>query len=245
MLNAMHCRVHQVANGQEAVEIVRKVVFDLVLMDCEMPVMDGYAATEAIRGWERDLVEPKRLPIVALTAHALAEDRQRCLDVGMDDFLSKPFSMNDLRSILAQSLPTVNEAPGSEPHENGDSLGADTQQRDAVIRTETLDMIGALDPSHGKELATQVIGVYEENSIELIKTLSDALNDGDEDRLRTAAHALKSSSGNVGATRLMAMCRAIEMAAREKEFTRLPEQFAAMKREHSQVLDELRKWSQQ
>jgi CheY-like chemotaxis protein len=244
MLNAMQCRVDQVANGQEAVELVRKVNFDLVLMDCEMPVMDGFAATAAIRQWERDLIETNRLPIVALTAHALAEDRKRCLEAGMDDFLSKPFSMDDLRSVLARSLPIVDEPPAGQFSVN-DALpktGGDDPY--AVIQTKTLDMIGALDPSHGKDLAAKVIEVYEENSLELIKSLSDALNHGDEDRVRTAAHALKSSSGNVGATRLMAMCRAIERAAKEKELMGLSEQIAGVKREHSQVMDELRKWSQ-
>lgn len=244
MLNAMQCRVDQVANGQEAVEIVRKVDFDLVLMDCEMPVMDGYAATEAIRQWERDLIETDRLPIVALTAHALAEDRQRCLEAGMDDFLSKPFSMSDLRSVLAQSLPIVDEPAANNLSANHDSPKTIGDDPNAVIQTKTLEMIGALDPVHGKELTAKVIRTYEENSTELIRSLSDALNHGDEDRVRTAAHALKSSSGNVGAARLMAMCRAIEKAAQEKELVGLPEQFAGVKREHSQVLDELRKWSQ-
>ena len=243
MLHAMHCQVDQVANGQEAVEIIRKVTFDLVLMDCEMPIMDGYAATTAIRDWELDLVDTDHLPIVALTAHALAEDRRHCLEVGMDDYLSKPFSMADLRTVLAQWLPTVkDEADANAIASDEDPSNA--EDLDAVIHTKALEMISSLDPDQGKELAAKVIGVYEENSIELIKVLSDALTDGDEDRIRTTAHALKSSSGNVGATRLMAMCRSIEMAAREKELTGLAEKFSAMQHEHSEVLDELRKWAQ-
>jgi len=243
MLSAMHCLVDQVTNGQEALEIVRKVDFDLVLMDCEMPIMDGYAATEAIRDWERDLVEHGPLPIVALTAHALPEDRQRCLDTGMDDYLSKPFSMNDLRSVLAKWLPTVTGADTHDVSANDETSSADDQESDVAIHTRALEMIGLLDPAQGKDLANRVIGVYEDNSIELINTLSEALNDGDADRVRTAAHALKSSSGNVGATRLVTMCRAIEMAARDKELNGLIERLTAVKREHAQVLGDLRKWS--
>jgi HPt (histidine-containing phosphotransfer) domain-containing protein len=122
---------------------------------------------------------------------------------------------------------------------------ADDQKSDAAIHTKALEMIGLLDPAQGKELANRVIGVYADNSIELINTLSEALNDGDVDRVRTAAHALKSSSGNVGATRLVTMCRAIEMAARDKELNGLTERLAAVKREHVQVLGDLRKWSQE
>jgi signal transduction histidine kinase/CheY-like chemotaxis protein/HPt (histidine-containing phosphotransfer) domain-containing protein len=245
MLSAMNCLVDQVTNGQEALEIVRKVDFDLILMDCEMPIMDGYAATEAIRDWERDLVEHEPLPIVALTAHALPEDRQHCFDTGMDDYLSKPFSMNGLRSVLAKWLPTVPDIGTQDVSANDEMSPADDQKSDAAIHTKALEMIGLLDPAQGKELANRVIGVYADNSIELINTLSEALNDGDVDRVRTAAHALKSSSGNVGATRLVTMCRAIEMAARDKELNGLTERLAAVKREHVQVLGDLRKWSQE
>jgi two-component system sensor histidine kinase/response regulator len=244
MLNAMNCKVDQVTNGQEALEIIRKVDFDLVLMDCEMPVMDGYAATEAIRDWESDRVEHVSIPIVALTAHALPEDRQHCLDSGMDDYLSKPFSMNDLRSVLAQWLPTATDEAGQNDEDRSD-LSLDSEQApETAIHTKALEMIGSLDPIQGKELAIRVIGVYEDNSAELIDTLAEAMTDGDVDRVRTAAHALKSSSGNVGATRLVTLCRDIEMAAREKELDGMIEQLAVVKREHAQVLGELRKWSQ-
>ena len=244
MLNAMCCKVHQVANGQEAVEIVRKVIFDLVLMDCEMPIMDGYAATEAIRNWERDLVEHRSLPIVALTAHALPEDRRHCLNTGMDDFLSKPFSMTDLRSVLAKWLPTVTDIVTQAVDTIDHPSSATDQDPETAIHAKALEMIGLLDPAQGKDLVTRVIGVYEENSFELIDTLSEAMSDGDVDRVRTTAHALKSSSGNVGATRLVRMCRDIEMAAREKELNEMNEQLSAVKREHAEVLGELRKWSQ-
>ncbi|MDH3509871.1 MAG: response regulator [Gammaproteobacteria bacterium] len=244
MLAAMHCQVDQVTNGQDALEIVRKVNFDLVLMDCEMPIMDGYAATEAIREWERDLVDHQRLPILAITAHALHEDRQHCYEAGMDDYLSKPFSMKELRSILAKWLPTTKAFDAQEVGENVKPSSNVDQEPDTAIQIEALEMIGLLDPAQGKNLATRVIGVYENSSIELIDRLSDALSDGDVDRVRTAAHALKSSSGNVGAARLVTMCRDIELAARDKELNGLIERLAAIKKEHAQVLGELRKWSQ-
>jgi HPt (histidine-containing phosphotransfer) domain-containing protein len=220
------------------------VDFDLVLMDCEMPVMDGYAATKAIRDWESDLVEHVSIPIVALTAHALSGDRQHCLISGMDDYLCKPFSMNDLRSVLAQWLPTATDDASQDGNDRSDGSLDSEQPPENAIHTEALEMIGSLDPVQGKELAIRVIGVYEDNSAELIDTLAEAMNDGDVDRVRTAAHALKSSSGNVGATRLVTLCRNIEIAAREKELGGMIEQLAAVKLEHAEVLGELRKWSQ-
>ena len=97
MLERLGCEVRVARNGAEAVEMVFNDRYDFVLMDCQMPLVDGYAATEQIRARERG---SRRIPIVALTAHALAEDRTRCLQVGMDDFITKPVGLDDLRNVL-------------------------------------------------------------------------------------------------------------------------------------------------
>jgi signal transduction histidine kinase/CheY-like chemotaxis protein len=97
MLERLGCEVRVAKNGAEAVQMVFADQYDFVLMDCQMPVIDGYAATEQIRARERGA---RRIPIVALTAHALAEDRTRCLQVGMDDFITKPVGLDDLRNVL-------------------------------------------------------------------------------------------------------------------------------------------------
>ena len=149
-----------------------------------------------------------------------------------------------LRSVLAKWLPTKTEIANQDIGASDESALIAAEESGSAIHTKALEMIGSLDPAQGKELASKVIGVYEENSIELMQALSDALNDGDEDRVRTTAHALKSSSANVGATRLTTMCRNIEKAAGEKQLNGLLEGFSAVEREHSQVLGELRKWSQ-
>jgi two-component system, sensor histidine kinase and response regulator len=95
-----------VVNGEEAIASVRTTHFDLVLMDCQMPVMDGYAATEAIRNWER-MSGRARTPIIAMTANAMAGDRERCLASGMDDYLTKPFKRDVLGAMLAHWLPPL------------------------------------------------------------------------------------------------------------------------------------------
>jgi CheY-like chemotaxis protein len=93
-------RAHVVENGLDALAAIERGARpDLILMDCQMPVMDGYTATEKIRQWEASRDQPG-IPIVALTASAFQEDRERCLVVGMDDFLSKPFSIDDLVGVL-------------------------------------------------------------------------------------------------------------------------------------------------
>jgi CheY-like chemotaxis protein len=99
MLQRLGCRTDVVANGAEALEAVRSKRYDLVLMDCQMPVMDGWAAAAAIRAGER---EGTRLPIVALTANALSGDRERCMEAGMDDYLTKPLSLIQLHEQLTK-----------------------------------------------------------------------------------------------------------------------------------------------
>lgn len=100
MLRKMACEVTLATQGEEALEAVRRETFDLILMDCEMPVMDGYEAVRRIRAWETELGAPA-MPIVALTANVLREDRQRCLDAGMDDVLTKPVTLDGLSATLS------------------------------------------------------------------------------------------------------------------------------------------------
>jgi len=104
MLQSMGCEVEIAANGLEAMQLLESAAFDIVLMDCQMPVMDGYEATATIRANEADS-DGKRQTVIALTANAMPEDRERCLEAGMDDYLSKPFTMDKLRRMLESWLP--------------------------------------------------------------------------------------------------------------------------------------------
>jgi CheY-like chemotaxis protein len=115
MLQALGCTVSLACDGRQALEAAKSRQFDLVLMDCQMPVMDGFEATRAIRAHEAestvDLAAPnagpRHVPIVALTANAIAGDRERCLASGMDDYLAKPFKREQLRAVLARWLETA------------------------------------------------------------------------------------------------------------------------------------------
>jgi CheY-like chemotaxis protein len=105
MLESLGCEFAIVTNGQEALRAVRSGGFDLVLMDCQMPVMDGYAATREIRAWEELQPNGRRIPIIAVTAHALLSDSDASLACGMDDHLSKPYSRSQLKSMVLRWLP--------------------------------------------------------------------------------------------------------------------------------------------
>jgi len=102
VLTRIGCAVHVVANGKQALESLARHSYDAVLMDCQMPVMDGYEATAELRRREGT---GRRTPVIALTASAMAEDRERCMTAGMDDYLTKPVSMQNLAATLTHSLP--------------------------------------------------------------------------------------------------------------------------------------------
>src|SRR5439155_10050314 len=99
MLESLGCEVEVAQNGQKAVEAVAAAHYDVVLMDCQMPELDGFEATRAIRGSEADMAaggEPRHVPIIAMTANAMAGDRERCIEAGMDGYLTKPVRLDDL-----------------------------------------------------------------------------------------------------------------------------------------------------
>ena len=116
LLERLGCRVDVASNGHEALKMVQSIPFDLVFMDCQMPEMDGFEATRAIRAWERaSRIEPSpatRLPIVALTANAMQGDRERCLEAGMDDYITKPLARTDLQRVLQ----TCGSTKTGQPH---------------------------------------------------------------------------------------------------------------------------------
>jgi CheY-like chemotaxis protein len=109
LLERLGCRVDVASNGHEALKMVQSIPFDIVFMDCQMPEMDGFEATRAIRAWEEasrlDKSPDTRLPIVALTANAMQGDRERCLAAGMDDYITKPLARSDLARVLEASRP--------------------------------------------------------------------------------------------------------------------------------------------
>ena len=115
LLERLGCRVDVASNGHEALKMVQSIPFDLVFMDCQMPEMDGFEATRAIRAWERaSRIEPSlptRLPIVALTANAMQGDRERCIEAGMDDYITKPLARVDLQRVLQNCGPKKDTPP--------------------------------------------------------------------------------------------------------------------------------------
>ncbi len=213
MLAALGCSVVEAVNGKDALECIDDERPDLVLMDCQMPVMDGYNATRVQRQREKEN-GGDRLPIIALTANALAEDRQRCLDAGMDDFISKPFSREQLQQALAR-WDSDDKADSVTVVDAGEPANDEDAHEDPVIDRNALDQINELDPEQDGSLLNSIIDTYVENAEVLMLELSEAAEQDDLATAVRAAHSLKSSSANVGARRLSGLCATMEKHGRD------------------------------
>jgi CheY-like chemotaxis protein len=175
------------ANGQEAIEAIARERFDLVLMDLQMPVMGGFEATHIIR--ERERGGHSRMAIIAMTAHAMAGDEERCLAAGMDGYLAKPIDPQRLfQMVEADVMPSGETSPIDEP-----------------------DLLKRL--CGNQALKARVLRVFAEDCPSRLAEIGAAIADGDAERVRRAAHALRGSSGNVAAKGLADAAHALELAA--------------------------------
>ena len=209
MLECLGNRVTIAGNGLEALEELSRKPYDLVLMDCQMPEMDGYQATREIRLAESRSTCSRHLPIVALTAHALEGSREQCLEAGMDDHLAKPFTIGQLRAKLELWLPphplgAARPLPLAEPH----------TQHPALIEERALNNIRALQRPGAPDILAKVIDLYLADAPRMRESLRRVLEAGDAEQLRQVAHALKSSSANLGALHLAEISRQMEAAGR-------------------------------
>ncbi|WP_332827648.1 response regulator [Ramlibacter sp.] len=217
-------------NGREAVDAHAQAAFDLILMDCHMPEMDGFEATKHIRERERTS-GGKRMPIVALTANAMAQDREDCLAAGMDDHLSKPFSRVTMQEMLDRWVPrgASRQAGAARP-----AAGAKVEEG-AVLDRDALDQLGKLILNSNPELLARVIDSYLVESPRLIEKLKQAADMKDAQEMARSAHSLKSSSAYVGARVLSRHCEDIEAAARRADTEEARKIVALIEAEHGRV----------
>jgi two-component system, sensor histidine kinase and response regulator len=199
-----------VDNGAEAVALCARQRFDLVLMDMQMPVLDGLQATAQIRAQEHP---GRRVPIVALTANALHGDRDRCLAAGMDDYLAKPFSAEQLVAVVDAWLPW--RTSGWSVSVPADvAPGVDPSAREAIaLDPAVLDHLGSNGGADGAAFVRRVVEVFLSDSGQQLTELRRAVDEGDAKAVHRVAHTLKSSSAAVGAVRLSALCRSLEFGA--------------------------------
>ena len=205
-------RADVVANGLEAVEAVFRVSYALVLMDCQMPEMDGLEATAMIRKREGEQAS-RRLPIIAMTANAMQGDREKCLVAGMDDYLAKPVKLEHLEAMLARWIPGR-----STPDEQKEPVSSEKQEsvQDCVDSAVLADL-RQLDISCG--LLSTLITHFLEDAPNRLAALQDALQQGDAGALARVAHELNGSSGNLGVRRMRQLCVELQALGKAKDLT--------------------------
>ena len=195
------------ANGLEAVSALRQGRFDLVFMDCQMPELDGFAATRLIRSGQAG--EPNRtLPVVAMTANALVGDRKRCIDAGMDDYIAKPIRMKDFLWMIEKHI-----RPSTMSGSSQDApAAASSEERGELPVFDEADLLRRLDRDEFiiRELVAQFMG----DAPAQIARLSDAVADGDTEGLALLAHTMKGAAATIGASRLSRQAQALEQAVR-------------------------------
>ncbi len=207
VLESLGCQVRLAENGEIAVKLFLQEQPDVILMDCQMPVMSGYTATQEIRHHEQNS-NIKRVPIIALTALAFPEDRQKCLDAGMDDYLAKPLQKQLLLSVLQHWLPNAR-------YEQIEQSPVKNRNVEHTLDIQVLEQLRKMKPKDGEALVQKVVGMFLQIAPKQIHTIREALLENNCDAIRHAAHSLKSASANVGAMRLSELSRKIEFMAKD------------------------------
>ncbi|MBK9307687.1 MAG: response regulator [Nitrospira sp.] len=242
MLETFACRIDIAENGREALAATETKKYDLVFMDCQMPEMDGLTATRLIR--EREAKEAPaarvpRVPIVALTAHAMQGDRELCLAAGMDDYLTKPFTLTQLEDVLvrwisdnntkqtprvASGTPDALVTGGQGPTAaGGGGQRSDPMADTAILDQSALAAIRVLQRPGHSDIFTRIVSQYVETSREMVARVRQGVLSKDAAELRAAAHRLKSSSAQLGAVALAADCRELELMGASGELNRAGE----------------------
>jgi two-component system, sensor histidine kinase and response regulator len=229
MLQSLGIKAQSAWSGEEALEKIAAERFEIVLMDCQMPKMDGYATTIRIRQLEQAQQRP-RMPIVALTANALSGDAEKCFAAGMDQYLSKPFTIEQLYSVLK---------PYASAEIPAELLVPEMKIESAVLDQQTLGRIRAMHRPGGPDLLAKVVGLYLSSSSDLMQTMHKAALAQDLAAIVHAAHALRSSSANVGAIVFAELCRDVESAAIKGDKLQATALVDRLLREHRQVLQAL------
>jgi signal transduction histidine kinase/DNA-binding response OmpR family regulator len=228
LLEKLGHSVVQVEDGIKAVEAVKHQHFDLVLMDVQMPEMDGFEATAAIRAQET--TSGGHVPILALTAHAMKGDRERCIEKGMDDYVSKPVQVEELMAAIARVVPEI--AP--------ETMKPSPEASMAMNRESALEFVGG-DPA----LLAQVIRLYLGDAPSMLERLRNGLANGDAREVERGAHRLKGYFGTLGAAGTVETASRLEALGREGALGRAGEVMSELEDQMARLEQEIRSFLQE
>lgn len=221
-----------VGNGLEVLEALSIFPYPIVLMDCQMPMLDGYRTTTEIRAREEG--KPNRTVIIALTAHALEGERDKCMAVGMDDYLSKPVNVNELAEVLARWSPCSNQ-PTPSAQSRSSFPQAMSQSAENLFDRAALESFRELQAEDEPDLISELVELYLGNARACLNTVSTALPEHDLPGMRRAAHSLKGSSQNLGILSMARLCTELEEQLANDHGAGVSETLATMEQELERI----------
>ena len=250
MLKKLGCLVDVVTNGRDAIEIVRRLSYDLILMDCQMPDVDGLEATAKIR--EHELAQPiseqdkrkgetrRRIPIIAVTANALAGERSKCLAAGMDEYLAKPLSLPSLENMLRQ---WISLSPGSGQAmtncESETSRDLNQPPTNGSLNMKVLQDLIVIGGEDDPEFVNRIIQRFLKETPQRLKDIRDAVLEKNFEGLQRTAHQLKGSSGQFGAGPMAQLCLNLEEFGKAKKMEEARAAVSALETEYECVCNVL------
>ena len=223
-----------VSNGLAALDALEHGHYDIILMDCQMPEMDGYEATRRIRAGGNADSQPY---IIAMTAHAMQGDSDKCLAAGMNDYVTKPVGLNTLAAALARGIEM--KTTSLRHRMSSDGSGDRLSKIESALCQETLQSLKELGTELGDSFFPQLLETFEQNAVEHLAALRSAFADGDARRLREAAHAMKETSLAIGAQGMADICQQLETLGTTQSAQGVPEEFAQLDREFDRVKSEI------
>ena len=237
MLESMGYEVVIAENGAAAVDaLLQDNNFDLVLMDCQMPVMDGFNATRAIRD------NNPNIPIVALTANATSGDKEQCINAGMNDYLTKPIYRTDLSRVVHQWASNSGQNQKTSTADDVTEEQPSESTMNIEIDESALDAIRALQRPGKPDILARIVNMYVEKSPELISAIEEGVAANDCDKVKMAAHTLKSSSAYVGASALAEVCSKIESKAVNGQLTETAEDISRVNSGFHSVVSQIKQY---
>ncbi len=236
MLELLGCQVDIAEDGMEAVKAYAEEHYDLVLMDCQMPELDGYGATKKIR-----VIEEKRhisrVPIVALTAHVMSGDKEECIHAGMDDHLGKPLQLKALLRVMKKWLP---DSAGKKIENNILSIDAvEPAAGKTHFDGSVFEKFRRIQRPDKPDIVQSIITSFFENAPAQLQAIEDAVKSKDPTTVWQAAHVMKSTGATIGAFHMAEICRLMEMNGREGKLADSEQLFAELKEEYPVVAAQL------
>ncbi|MCU7929327.1 MAG: response regulator [Candidatus Thiodiazotropha sp. (ex Codakia rugifera)] len=240
MLQLLNCSVTLAANGKETLELLQQECYDLILMDIQMPEMDGYQATRLIRENEK---ESEHITIIALTANVIDGDQDKCMEAGMDDYLGKPLKQSQLEGILKKWL--IPDVP--QVHTEG-AVYDDTRHTapppvvspSVILNKQIIETVQAQQQPNHPDILPRLITIYYETSSDLINIIEQAVEQNDPETLKRAAQGLASNSAAIGADEVKQISQALGLLEDKGSFENTKAMISDLKSAYSRLINELK-----